>query len=281
MKTSLKSRAQKAENSIQGENAQRSKGTEAKWRWEGFTLIELLTVISIISLLMSIMLPGLARSREQAQRVVCGANLRQLGYAWHLYTIERDDELCSAETGWNDVESGNWVADGPMLDGNLVGGTKQAIKDGVLWPILNDVKVFKCKTDMTELVRSYALCRAMNGHGCSCDGAAIESYKSYTSIRMPSEKPVFIDASSRLGWIDGSFWPIDIQNGLVWFRKDSRNITARHGEGTNITFADLHYEYLKWRDGRTVEFSEWGMDAAEASVNNRDLETAYNMLKGM
>jgi len=37
----------------------------------GFTLIELLVVISIIALLMAILMPALARVRNQAKTVIC------------------------------------------------------------------------------------------------------------------------------------------------------------------------------------------------------------------
>ena len=54
----------------------------------GFTLIELLVVVSIIALLVSILLPSLARARELAKRAVCSANLRSLGTASHIYGTE-------------------------------------------------------------------------------------------------------------------------------------------------------------------------------------------------
>lgn len=50
-----------------------------------FTLIELLVVISVIVLLISILLPALGRSRENARRVKCLANLKGIGMGLEGY----------------------------------------------------------------------------------------------------------------------------------------------------------------------------------------------------
>ncbi len=58
---------------------------------KGFTLIEVLVVISVIAMLMSILLPSLARARLQAQILTVNVELQQIGLALECYYHDNEE----------------------------------------------------------------------------------------------------------------------------------------------------------------------------------------------
>jgi len=83
---------------------------------KGFTLIELLVVMVIIALLVGLLLPALARAKEEARKTQCRSNLRQIGLATMMYAGDNG--------GYTTVFAGNhWKPDanaqnnnGPWID---------------------------------------------------------------------------------------------------------------------------------------------------------------------
>lgn len=56
----------------------------------GFTLVELLVVMSIVSVMLSLLLPAVMLAREAARRMSCGSQLRQLGLGMQQHVALHD-----------------------------------------------------------------------------------------------------------------------------------------------------------------------------------------------
>ena len=59
----------------------------------GFSLLELLVVLAVTVVLTSLMFPALSAVRENAHRVVCSSNLRQIGMSMAMYAMDYGDSI--------------------------------------------------------------------------------------------------------------------------------------------------------------------------------------------
>ena len=97
-----------------------------------FTLLELLVVIAILALLISILLPSLARAKQLAKTANCLCNMRNMEIAHWMYMT---------------------AGDGHLIRAGLAHGGAHAI-EGVAWintlqPYYGDRLMARCPSDTT------------------------------------------------------------------------------------------------------------------------------------
>lgn len=241
---------------------------------KGFTLIELLVVIAIIAVLMAILFPALNRAREQGRRAVCLSNLKQLALAWIMYADENDDKIVNGEA----AGGGNGLATTPPLSNNRHGGEKwwvggdcgdfwagehlpmeiqlNAIRNGALYPYTKKETLYRCPTGVRGEMRTYSIGDSMNGiprSGTHHDnkvgvrvGRTVLWIKKRTEIISPGPayRLVFLDE----GRITPDSYATHYVNERWWDPP-----FVRHGDGTNVSFADGHSAYWKYKGKKTIE----------------------------
>jgi prepilin-type N-terminal cleavage/methylation domain-containing protein len=106
----------------------------------GFTLIEVLVVVAIIALLVAILLPSLARARDQAQTTACASNLRQLHYAFTMYAHDNKGVYPGSTHDFGE----DWLGYDNQGSADHH-GHMHAPEDGVIWKYMSgQSKAYTC-----------------------------------------------------------------------------------------------------------------------------------------
>ena len=252
----------------------------------GFTLIELWVVIAVIAVLMAILMPALAKAREQGKRAVCLVNLRQLNLAWTLYADDNANRIVNANTGRpgeSPIPSNEdgWVHWAGYSDQTSDQAQVQAIKEGALFRYIKNQRLYECPSGFRGEMRTYAIVDGMNGW----PGTA-PTVKNRMKIARPSERVVFIDE----GWVTFASWSVPYDRESWWgatavaggilANRNSDCPPVRHGQGTAFSYADGRSEYWKWRDPRTIAYGLMTAGSNPVQPGNVDLHRVQQAVWG-
>lgn len=209
-------------------------------RQRGFTLVELLVVIGIIALLIAILLPVLGRAREQANRVACASNLRQIDLIVFQYVNDNQ--------GWLP-----WIAfDDPLYqaDSSQMGFNRY-------FPI---AKYFK-KGQNNNILH----CPSSNWWAPEMDSGGIDSRPAYAletagpnSLRnsyiwwtygVGTSHPQKPYKLTQIQWPDKQFEIFDYNNSTSASTKHaiiswSHNRSGYTGQGSNVAYLDGHVTWV-------------------------------------
>jgi prepilin-type N-terminal cleavage/methylation domain-containing protein/prepilin-type processing-associated H-X9-DG protein len=203
-----------------------------------FTLVELLVVIGIIAILIGILLPSLARARDQARRTQCMANLRSLGQAILLYANGNKDRMPNSNPpGWTWSNATNGQADSTVL----VAFAKQYVLP---------------KSSLNSTTGQYNTAEVFH---CPCDQDPIPSSIETGEYDTPNSARVSYDFYSI--WWEPNYAPKIAQikrAPLAWDLNGGRGTPDPwHNHGTKggyVVFADGHAE---WQDQKEWDNVNW------------------------
>jgi prepilin-type N-terminal cleavage/methylation domain-containing protein/prepilin-type processing-associated H-X9-DG protein len=261
-------------------------------RLSGFTLIELLVVIAIIAILAAMLLPALARSKDEGKKVQCESNMKQLQLCYHMYIGDNNDRLPPNESeAAFDTTTNSWVSGDAQTDTSPTNITK-----GLLFPYNSQVGIYICPSD-TYMITSTGppATTAPQTRSCSvnygCNGstgsdptglnAGIQPIHKYAQLQQPgfSQMICFVDENEyECG--DGCFglYPLNLPSspviGSSWWNPPG----SRHLKGCTFSFLDGHEEYWKWMGTAVPSFNT--MSGPWVAVTANDVKDLYRIEAG-
>jgi len=228
---------------------------------KAFTLIELLVVIAVIAVLMAILMPALNIARDQAKRVHCINNVKQLTFAWLLYKDDNDDKMVG---GFPDRTSDAWMRGPRGSDPDYTEQCKEGLRQGLLYTYVKNVDVYRCPSD-DRIKRegmytfgSFSVSGALNGEEKEWSNRHLIKYG---EIKNPADTFVFVEEIDPRGWNMGS-WVVTKDFGNSWI--DPLAIWHSKNRST-LGWADGSTNMHTWVNPSTIDTAmraAWGDQSA-------------------
>lgn len=227
----------------------------------GFTLIELLVVISIVAVLMSMLLPALAKAREAAIAISCGTQLNQIGYALHMYCNDHDESFVMAFQSFDNPVRPTWS--------NIRWTTLLKPYLGISYTTASQyVAIGSGTPEGKGFIRDRSglyLCPAETSpFGILANGAPNDDGSDYTYLDYPYFSTLGRAKLSRVynphqvgmlldgqGWYNYTTWEgANVQ--CLYTGGLDNTLDSRHLGGVNIVFVDGHVERVERVDPEMV-----------------------------
>jgi prepilin-type N-terminal cleavage/methylation domain-containing protein len=225
----------------------------------GFTLIELLVVIAIIAILAAMLLPALAKAKDQAHQAKCLSNLKQMQLGWNMYASDYNEYMlpnAPLNLGSTTDNSFCWCPGAGESWGAFPDNTNVSLYlNTILAPYMSgQVNVYTCPGDTIPSqngprIRSYS----MNSQMGQCEILAVlgeilnfnpgwRVYFKTTDLTCPVPSGAFIFADETMYTLDDGY----MQMGCAV--PSFPNAPAHyHCNAGSFSFADGHCEAHQWR----------------------------------
>jgi len=211
-------------------------------------LIELLVVIAIIAILAALLLPALASAKDRAKRLNCLSNMRQLGFACHVYATDNNGQLMIDTRGQPPNTWINGQDDLSWMYPQLIAAPKAFVCPGTKNNVRTDV--FTVAADGASVLTDL-----MDTSPGGAQGTTGHSYEILGEVRGNKVTQMFYNDYAEqynelfLGAKPGPtrFWLFYDNDNLgvnnVWDEPDNHGI-----KGGNITYGDCHAGWVKnWK----------------------------------